>query len=52
MHTYDFIINHRRAGEAFKCVTELFPQFNTVPTAAFIVKPVYTIDAGAFVISA
>ena len=51
MHTYDLVINDRRTRETFKGVAKLSPQSNTIATTAFIVKPVYTINSGTFVVS-
>lgn len=51
MHADDLVVNYGTAGKAVEGITERFPQFNTEAATAFIIKPIYAINAGTFVIS-
>lgn len=51
MHTNNLIINHRRTGKAVEGITKGLPQLDGKSTTAFVVKAVYPIDAGAFMVA-
>jgi hypothetical protein len=51
MHAHNFIINNRCTRQNVERVAEDFPHFDTVTSAAFIVKSINTIDTTGFVIS-
>mmetsp|Transcript_31876 Transcript_31876/g.38009 ORF Transcript_31876/g.38009 Transcript_31876/m.38009 type:complete len:86 (-) Transcript_31876:720-977(-) len=52
MHTNNLIINDRTTGQTIKGTAVTLPEFDGIPTAAFIVESVYAVDGGAFVVSA
>ena len=52
VHANDLVVNDRATRQAIKGVAKLLPHFHGKATTAFVVKPINTIDARAFVVSA
>lgn len=52
MHCEYLLIDNGCDRQAIEAVGEGFPQFDIVPSLALIIKAVYAVDRGAFVISA
>ncbi len=51
MHTDNLIINNGCARQTIEGIAKLFPNFDTVAATAFVVKSVYAVDSGTFVVS-
>jgi len=48
----DLLVNNSADGETVKTIGEGLPQLYVVASLAFVIKPVYPVDAGAFVVAA
>ena len=51
MHTNDFFVNNRANGHHIEAVAECFPELQVVPSFAFIVETIYSIDGRTFVVA-
>lgn len=51
VHRKDLLIDNGGNRQTVETIRKCFPQFDVVSALALIVKPVYTVDGGAFVIS-
>ena len=51
MHAEDLLVNNSSNWQAVEHVTEYLPESYRVSPFTFIVKPVNTVDLGAFVIA-
>ena len=51
MHAEDLLVDDRGNGQAVEAISERLPQFDVVTSLALIIKAVYSVDTGAFVIS-
>jgi hypothetical protein len=52
VHCEDLLINDCRDRQAVEAISERLPQLDIVPSLAFVVEAVDTIDGGAFVVAA
>ena len=51
MHTDNFIINNSTARQTIKGIAKLLPHFYREAAAAFIVKTINSVDAGALMVA-
>jgi len=51
MHAENFLINKSCNWQAVKYIGEYFPKFDRVPSLAFVVKSINSVDLGAFVVT-
>ena len=51
MHAQDFIIDKSCNGHAIEDILEFFPDSDTVPSLALVIKSVDTVDLATLVIS-
>jgi hypothetical protein len=51
MHTEDFLINDGSNWEAVETISEGFPQLDVIPSLAFIVESIDSVDGGALMVS-
>ena len=52
MHAEDLLVDDGSDGKTVETIREGFPQFDVVASFAFIIKAVYSVNTGAFVIAA
>ena len=52
MHGKDLLINNGCDRQAIEAVGERFPQLDVVSSLTLIIKPVYAVDGGTFVVPA
>ena len=50
MHGEDLLVDDGRDWQTVEAVCECFPQFNVVPSFAFVVEAIDAVDRSAFVI--
>ena len=51
VHANNLLLNDGHKRQAVEAVSELFPELNTVPLLALVVKAVDTVDRGALVVA-
>lgn len=51
MHANNLFVNYSTYWQTVKTVSESFPKFNIVSPLAFIVKPIYSVNLTAFVVT-
>ena len=51
MHGENLLINDGSDRQAVETIGESFPQFDVVPSFAFIVEPIYAINRSAFMVA-
>jgi hypothetical protein len=52
MHSKNLLIDDGGDGKTVETIGEGFPQLDVISSFTFIVESVYTVDGGAFVVSA
>ncbi len=52
MHAENLLVDDGSNGQAVETIREGFPQFDIIAPLAFIIKAVYSVNTGAFVIAA
>jgi hypothetical protein len=51
VHAEDFVVNKSGDWHAIENILEFFPQSNTIPVFALVIKPIYPIDLSTLVVA-
>jgi len=51
MHTKYFFINNGSNRQAVKTISKCFPEFNIIPSLAFIIKAIYSVYTSALMVT-